>query len=49
VFGSAAIASVLAGYWQSALGWEMLNILMLPAIIIAMATVFISTRKPATV
>ena len=45
VFGSAAIASVLAGYWQSVLGWEMLNILMLPAIIIAMATVFISTRK----
>lgn len=46
VFGSAAIASVLAGYWQSVLGWEMLNILMLPAIIIAMATVFMSTRKP---
>ena len=49
VFGSAAVASVLAGYWQSVLGWEMLNILMLPAIFIAMATVFMSTRKPVSI
>ena len=45
VFAFAAIASMLAGYWQSALGWEMLNMLMIPAVIIAMACVFFSTNK----
>ena len=45
VFAFAAIASMLAGYWQSALGWEVLNLLMIPAVIIAMACVFFSTKK----
>jgi len=49
VFGSAAIASVLAGYWQSVLGWEMLNILMIPVIIVAMASVFLSNRRSQSV
>jgi len=48
VFGSAAIASMLAGYWQSLFGWEILNMLMLPVILIAMLTVFFSTRKSTT-
>jgi len=47
VFGSAVVASVLAGYWQSILGWEILNILILPAIFIAIASVFVSTREAA--
>lgn len=45
VFGSAAIGSLLAGYWQSLLGWEMLNLLMLPAIGAAMLMVAISTKN----
>lgn len=47
VFGSAAIGSLLAGYWQSLLGWEMLNLLMLPAIGVAMLLVAFSTRRRA--
>nr|WP_239495757.1 MFS transporter [Marinomonas primoryensis] len=46
VFGSSAIASILAGYWQNLLGWEILNILMLPAIFIAMMTVYLSMKRP---
>jgi len=34
VFASAAVASVLVRYWQSVLGWEMLNILMIPVILL---------------
>ncbi|QEW07112.1 MFS transporter [Nitrincola iocasae] len=45
VFGSAAIGSLLAGYWQSLLGWEILNLLMLPTIAVAMLMVAISTKK----
>jgi predicted MFS family arabinose efflux permease len=45
VFGSSAIASILAGYWQSLFGWEILNMLMLPAIFIAMFTVYLSMKR----
>ena len=45
VFGSSAVASILAGYWQSLFGWEILNILMLPAIFIAMFTVYLSMKR----
>lgn len=45
VFGSAAVASLLAGYWQSLFGWQMLNILMLPAIGVAMLLVAISENR----
>lgn len=44
VFGSSAVASILAGYWQSVFGWEVLNLLMLPAIFIAMLTVYTSMK-----
>lgn len=44
VFASAVVASVLVGYWQSVLGLAMVNILMLPAIFIAMATVYEYTK-----
>jgi MFS family permease len=46
VFGSSAIASILAGYWHNLLGWEILNILMLPAIFVAMMTVYLSMKRP---
>ncbi|TBR43958.1 MFS transporter [Marinomonas agarivorans] len=39
VFGGSACASMLAGYWQAAFGWDVLNLLMLPAVVIAMITV----------
>ncbi|WP_081960663.1 MFS transporter [Nitrincola sp. A-D6] len=45
VFGSAAIGSLLAGYWQSLLGWEILNLLMLPAIGVAMLLVALSAKR----
>lgn len=45
VFGSSAIGSILAGYWQSLFGWEVLNMLMLPAIFIAMITVYLSMKR----
>jgi predicted MFS family arabinose efflux permease len=45
VFGSSAIGSILAGYWQSLFGWEILNMLMLPAIFIAMFTVYLSMKR----
>lgn len=45
VFGSSAVASILAGYWQSLFGWEVLNLLMLPAIFIAMFAVYFSMKK----
>ena len=45
VFGSSAVASILAGYWQSLFGWEVLNLLMLPAIFIAMFAVYLSMKQ----
>lgn len=45
VFGFAALGSLLAGYWQSLLGWELLNLLMLPAILVAMWLVWSSNRR----
>lgn len=45
VFSSSAIASILAGYLQSLLGWTLLNLVMIPAILFAMLTVFISVNK----
>ena len=45
VFSSSALASILAGYLQSLLGWSLLNIVMIPAILIAMLTVFISVNQ----
>lgn len=45
VFGSSTAGSVLAGHWQNLFGWETVNLLMLPAIFIAMITVFISVNK----
>ena len=45
IFGSAAVASLLAGYWQSLLGWQMLNLIMLPAIGVAMLLVAWSQHR----
>lgn len=47
VFGGAATASLLAGYWHSLFGWETLNLIMLPAVVVAMLAVFFSTRASA--
>lgn len=38
VFSSAAMASLLAGYWLSIFGWEILNLMMIPVILVAMFT-----------
>jgi MFS family permease len=46
VFSSAAAASLLAGYWYNLFGWELLNLLMIPAILLAMFTLM-SSRKRA--
>lgn len=42
IFGFAAIASLLAGHLQHWLGWELLNLLMLPPIALAMGLVWFS-------
>ena len=48
VFGSAAVAALLAGYWQQLFGWQVLNLLMMPVIVIAMISVWWSSRKQLT-
>ncbi|KZN13605.1 MFS transporter [Marinomonas sp. TW1] len=45
VFTGATIGSVLAGYWQNLFGWEILNLLMIPFILAAMLSVWLSARK----
>lgn len=44
VFGFSALGSLLAGHLQTRLGWSLLNLAMLPAIIIAMLLVWRSAR-----
>ncbi|ADZ92605.1 MFS transporter [Marinomonas mediterranea] len=39
VFSCSAVASLLAGYWQNLLGWELLNLMMVPLIFCAMITI----------
>ncbi|WP_409522584.1 MFS transporter [Nitrincola sp. MINF-07-Sa-05] len=48
VFGAAALGSLMAGHFQMQLGWEVLNLLMLPAVLIAMFMVWISHRKQSS-
>ncbi|SBS32312.1 Major Facilitator Superfamily protein [Marinomonas aquimarina] len=45
VFSSAAAASLLSGYWHSIFGWEILNLLMIPAILVAMFTLMSSQKR----
>ncbi|WP_417553375.1 MFS transporter [Marinomonas fungiae] len=45
VFSSAAAASLLSGYWHSIFGWEILNLLMIPAILLAMFTLMSSQKR----
>jgi predicted MFS family arabinose efflux permease len=45
VFGFSAMGALLSGHLQAALGWEMLNLLMLPAVVIAMGLVWSSARR----
>lgn len=40
IFTFAALASLFAGYWQNTLGWTVLNALMMPATLIAMALLY---------
>lgn len=47
VFGAAALGSLLAGQFQLQLGWELLNLLMLPAVLVAMTLVWTSHRRQA--
>jgi len=45
VFTSAAAASLLSGYWHSIFGWEILNLLMIPAVMLAMFTLMSSQKR----
>lgn len=45
VFSSAAAASLLSGYWHSIFGWEILNLLMIPGILVAMFTLMSSQKR----
>ncbi|WP_114418388.1 MFS transporter [Marinospirillum perlucidum] len=45
VFGFSALGSLLAGQLQQALGWELLNMMMLPPILLAMLLVAFNLRK----
>lgn len=45
VFGFSALGSLLAGSLQTALGWEVLNLTMLPLIVVAMWVVWLAARK----
>jgi predicted MFS family arabinose efflux permease len=45
VFGFSALGSLLAGHLQLRLGWELLNLLMLPPIVLAMTLVWFSQRS----
>jgi predicted MFS family arabinose efflux permease len=47
VFGFSAIASLLAGHLQTRLGWSILNLAMLPAIMVAMWLVWRNGRLSA--
>ncbi|QLE98078.1 MFS transporter [Neptunomonas phycophila] len=46
VFSFSAAASVLAGYWHNLFGWEMLNLMMVPAIVVAMLALIVTQRRP---
>ncbi len=47
VFGFSALAALMAGYLQALVGWQLLNLLMLPAIGLAMLLVWLSARRQA--
>lgn len=48
VFACSAAASLLAGHLQAHLGWQLLNLTMLPAIGLAMFLVWHNARQPST-
>lgn len=45
VFSCSAAASLLAGYWHNLFGWEILNLLMIPMILVAMFTLMSSKKR----
>ena len=47
VFGFSTLGALLSGQLQALLGWELLNLLMLPAVLMAMGLVWISARRRA--
>ncbi|WP_198411218.1 MFS transporter [Marinimicrobium alkaliphilum] len=49
VFGCAAFGSLMAGHLQSWLGWELLNLWMLPPIAIAIGMLWYANRVPEVV
>lgn len=42
VFASAALASLLAGYWHALFGWEVLNRILLPLVVLVMLAVWLA-------
>lgn len=48
VFGFSTLGALLSGQLQMLLGWELLNLLMLPAIVLAMGLVWSSARRRAS-
>ncbi len=44
VFSGAALGGLMAGHWQSTLGWELLNLVLVPVVVLAMAVLWLSQR-----
>ena len=44
VFTGAGLGAMLAGYWNELLGWQLMNLVLLPAVVLAMAVLWLSNR-----
>ena len=40
IFSFAAMASLFSGYWQNLLGWQMLNLIMMPCVVLAVLLIY---------
>ena len=40
VFGFSAMASLFSGYWQNLLGWQTLNLIMMPCVLLAVILIY---------
>ncbi len=44
VFTGAGLGAMLAGYWNTLLGWQLMNLVLVPAVVLAMAVLWFSKR-----
>jgi MFS family permease len=40
IFSFAALASLFSGYWQNLLGWQTLNLIMMPCVVLAVVLIY---------